>query len=258
MQDMQRAVKDRVFYEKMNQTESSSSNAQPGSHRTPKPMLNLSKVVTNQLAAPPSARTLTETIKSQILSRTDNVGYPDEMAFERHLAEALIYSKAMWWNQCLERMISAMAFIERCKLAAETEEVLETHATISHNIGSVLHQLGHFEAATLFYDEGHRELFAMGKAPAPGPCSCLLSAFDVRPRQLQFMLERARLASRGEKPDPTVYLSPWGNEVRLTPSEIAEAIVQAKDLEGEDKKPAWMESMPRNYKVGSTPRAQLW
>ena len=86
----------------------------------------------------------------------------------------------------------------------------------------------------------------------------IMQPFDPRPKQLEFMKARSDMAATRQKPDPTLYLSPWGQEVRLSQQEVAEAIARAKDLEGEDKKPEWIESLPRHYPVGSTPRAQLW
>lgn len=223
--------------------------------------MNLNVTAANKAAALPSARTMSESIRLQVMTRGEKVGFPNEDALELHLAEALIYSKAMWWNTCLERMIDAMAWVERSKAEVASIEVLETHATITHNLGSVLHQLGHFEAAKAFYDEAHSELAGLTKAEPEGLAwlqQAIMQPFDPRPKQLEFMKARSDMAATRQKPDPTLYLSPWGQEVRLSQQEVAEAVARAKDLEGEDKKPEWIESLPRHYPVGSTPRAQLW
>jgi hypothetical protein len=202
-----------------------------------------------------------ETLRSTIVSRINYFVGKNEEALEKSLAHGLIYGKAQWWMHALEEMIDALAYIDAARRVSGGVRVIDadTHACIMHNLATCCHHLGHFEAANAYYDLAQKMML---EAP---PSHTLFQCFpmlDPRPKQLAFMEARAKECLRRKMPDAREYFGGDGETRRWTPHEIAAAVVQAKELEGEERMSPALKlrsaQNPKTYVVGSTPRQQLW
>ena len=226
----------------------------------PTPTLNIKKATSQPIQieqAPPQVTGAS--IQESILARVNYFVGKTEQDLEKCLAQGLIYGKAQWWQHALEEMIDALAYIEASSRVGDKQAFVDedTRACILHNMATCCHHLGYFDAASIYYERARS-----GMVAAP-PSHCLFQCvpfLDPRPKQLAFMQSRADACKAHKYPDPMEYFGGDGETRLWKPNEIAAAVVQAKELEGEERKsPALkLASQPRVYAVGSTPRQQLW
>jgi len=200
-----------------------------------------------------------DSIRMAIIARVNYFVGKDEGALEKCLAQGLIYGKAQWWANALDEMIDALAYVDAASRAGSGCTVIDcdTHACILHNLATCCHHLGYFEAADSYYEQART---GMAVAPPAHPLFQCMPFLDPRPKQLEFMQHRADECKKRQMPDAREYFAGDGGTRLWTPGEIAAAVVQAKELEGEEKKSPALKlvSQPKVYAVGSTPRQQLW
>lgn len=105
----------------------------------------------------------------------------ESSAFEKMIEEAVILHKAGRFEAAIEKNIDLVACLEANAKKGDTEVNKEVHAMAVHNLGSALHQCGHFDVAKGFYSEAVTEL---GTAEQ-GPLDFIMKLFgDVRASQV--------------------------------------------------------------------------
>ena len=103
-------------------------------------------------------------VRERIMARSAVVEQSSS-AFETMIEEAVVLHKAQRFEAAIEKNVDLVACLEGNAKTHSMEVSKEVHAMAVHNLGSALHQLGHFEVAKAFYSEAVTELSTAEKDP---------------------------------------------------------------------------------------------
>lgn len=163
-------------------------------------------------------------------------------AFDIIIEEAGTFYTARMWKPALERSIEAVAILEAMpekELKARTGlmgTLVTDKVIVKHNLGAVLHQLGHFDTAVHFYKDAQAMVQAW--SPPAGIAKCVCCNSDCREQRLKFIGEMLELAEKKEKASAKKHLNEDGEEADFDHDAFKDKLGEAKALLGIEEEEA--------------------